>query len=86
MSAYFCGLDVHRDSTYATILDCDGRIIGQRRIVNGRVLAYLSGYRISRVGIEASNQIAPLYRQPKRKATMYRSLTPRRLGTSQRLR
>ena len=66
MSACFCGLDVHRDSTYATILDCDGRVVSQRRIVNERVLSYLSDYQIDRIGMEASNQVAPLYRQLRR--------------------
>jgi transposase len=63
MSAYFCGLDVHKDSTYATIMDCNGEIVSQRRMVNDRVLSYLSDYQINRIGMEASNQIVPLYRQ-----------------------
>ena len=62
MSALVCGLDVHRDSTYATILDCDGKIVSQRRIGNDGVLSYLSNYKIDRIGVEASNQIASLYR------------------------
>jgi len=63
MSAFVCGLDVHKDSTCATILDCDGRVVSQRRIVNERVLSYLSDYQIDRIGMEASNQVAPLYRK-----------------------
>jgi transposase len=43
MGALFCGLDVHKESTYATILD--------------------SKHRIDRIGMEASNQVTPLYRQ-----------------------
>jgi transposase len=62
MSALVCGLDVHKDSTYATILDHDGKIVSQRRMGNDGVLSYLSGYRIERIGMESSNQIAPLYR------------------------
>jgi transposase len=57
---------VHRDSTYATILDCNGEIVSQRRMVNDRVLSYLSDYQIDRIGMEASNQVAPLYRQLKK--------------------
>jgi len=53
MSAFVCGLDVHKDSTYATILDCDGRIVSQRRMVNDRVLSYLSDFPINRIGMEA---------------------------------
>ena len=63
MSALVCGLDVHKDSTYATILDCDGKIVSQRRMSNEKILSYLSNYQIDRVGMESSNQIAPLYRE-----------------------
>ena len=63
MSALVCGLDVHRDSTYATILDANGKIVDQRRIGNDRVLSFLSSHRIDKIGMESSNQIAPLYRQ-----------------------
>lgn len=67
MSACVCGLDVHKESTYATILNCDGRIVSQGRMVNDRVLSYLSKYQVSRIGMEASNQVAPLYRELRRK-------------------
>ena len=66
MSALFCGLDVHKESTYATILDSNGKIVGQRRMANDRILPYLSEYRIDRIGMEASNQVAPLYRELRR--------------------
>ena len=62
MSALVCGLDVHKDSTYATILDANGKIVNQKRMGNDRVLPYLSDYRIDRIGMESSNQVAPLYR------------------------
>ena len=63
MSALFCGLDVHKESTYATLMDSGGRIVDQQRMTNDGILTYLSDYRIERIGMEASNQIAPLYRQ-----------------------
>jgi transposase len=63
MSAFVCGLDVHKDSTYATILDADGKIVNQRRMGNDGVLPYLSNYRIDRIGMESSNQVVPLYRE-----------------------
>jgi len=63
MSALFCGLDVHKESTYATLLDAGGRVVSQQRMTNDVVLQYLSEYRIAKIGMEASNQIAPLYRQ-----------------------
>jgi transposase len=62
MSALICGLDVHKQSTYATILDSDGKIVNQRRMDNDRVSSYLSNYRIDRIGMESSNQVASLYR------------------------
>jgi len=53
---------VHKDSTYATILDCEGKIVSQRRVSNETVLSYLSSYSVDRIGMESSNQVAPLYR------------------------
>jgi transposase len=63
MSALVCGLDVHKDSTYATVLDSSGKVVNQTRMNNERVLSYLSHFRVCRVGMESSNQIAPLYRR-----------------------
>ena len=63
MSALVCGLDVHKDSTYATILSPEGKIVNQTRMENERVLPYLSHFKVSKVGMESSNQIAPLFRQ-----------------------
>jgi transposase len=44
-------------------MDPGGRIVNQRRMTNDEILQYLSDYRIEKIGMEASNQIAPLYRQ-----------------------
>jgi len=44
-------------------MNCDGKIVSQRRMVNDKILPYLSDYQINRIGMEASNQVAPLYRQ-----------------------
>jgi len=63
MSAFVCGLHVHKDSTYATILDPDGKVVNQMRMNNERVLSYLSGFNVDRIGMESSNQVASLYRQ-----------------------
>jgi transposase len=63
MSAFVCGLDVHKDSTYATILDPSGKIVSQMRMNNERVLSYLSRFNVDRVAMESSNQVAALYRQ-----------------------
>ncbi|MCJ7760511.1 IS110 family transposase [Candidatus Bathyarchaeota archaeon] len=63
MSALVCGLDVHKDSTYATILDSSGKIVDQTRMNNERVLSYLSRFSVDRVAMESSNQVASLYRK-----------------------
>ena len=63
MSALVCGLDVHKDSTYATILDSSGKIVNQTRMSNERVLSYLSRFSVDRVAMESSNQVASLYRK-----------------------
>ena len=58
MSALVCGLDVHKDSTYATILNSEGKIVNQTRMSNEKVLPYLSHFDVGKVGMESSNQIA----------------------------
>lgn len=67
MSALICGLDVHKDSTYATILDSKGSILNQTRMDNDKVLSFLDDYDIDRIGMEASNQVSSLYRKLTRK-------------------
>jgi len=67
MSALVCGLDVHKDSTYATILNPEGKIVNQTRMDNERVLSYLSRFKVERVAMESSNQVASLYRELKSK-------------------
>jgi transposase len=63
MSALVCGLDVHKDSTYATILDSSGKVVDQTRMNNERVLTYLSRFSVGKVAMESSNQVASLYRR-----------------------
>jgi len=62
MSALVCGLDVHKESTYATILDASGKIVNQKRMSNSLVPSYLSSFKIDKIGMESNNQIVPLYR------------------------
>jgi len=66
MSALVCGLDVHKDSTYATILDSEGKIVDQTRMENEKVASYLSQFKVRRVAMESSTAVAPLYRQLKK--------------------
>jgi len=61
MSA-FVGLDVHKEKTFATVLDQDGRVVAQRRIMNEHVPDFLKLFNVERVGLEASTHVAPLYR------------------------
>lgn len=65
ISAWVCGFDVHKDSTYATILDSEGKIVDQTRMENEKVASYLSRHKVGRVAMESSTAVAPLYRQLK---------------------
>lgn len=61
MSA-FVGLDVHSEHTYATVLDQDGRVVAQERMLNEHVPTFLRLFDVERVGLEASTHVAPMYR------------------------
>ena len=61
MSA-FVGLDVHSESTYATVLGLDGRVVDQRKMPNEHVPGFLRLFKVERVGVEASTHVAPIYR------------------------
>jgi hypothetical protein len=63
MSALKCGLDVHKEPTYATILGPDDKIFAQRSMPNEEVLGFLRPHGVERVAMEASTSIAPLYRK-----------------------
>ena len=67
MSALVCGLDVHKDSTYVTILNAEGKIVDQARMENDKVASYLSRFKVEKVAMESSTCVAPLYRQLKKK-------------------
>ena len=58
MSALVCGLDVHKESTYATILDQDGEIITQKRMPKEEVPDFLRPHGVEKVAMEASTSIA----------------------------
>jgi hypothetical protein len=59
MSALVCGLDVHKDSTYATILNFEGKIVDQTRMENEKVASYLSQFKVGKVAMESSTAVAP---------------------------
>lgn len=63
MKAAYCGLDVHKESTYATVLDQTGQVVTQRRMRNEEVPEFLEPLNIDRVAMEASTYIILMYRR-----------------------
>ena len=64
MTALVCGLDVHKESIYATILDLDDEVITQRRMPNEEVPDFLRPHRLEKDSHGgASTSITPLYRR-----------------------
>jgi len=63
MNAVYCGLGVHKESTYATILDTNGHAVTQRRMKNEEVPEFLQPLKIDKVAMEASTYIIPMYRK-----------------------
>ena len=61
MSAYI-GLDVHRDWTFATVLDQTGRVVVQKRLPNEHVPSFVGNFKVEKIGLEASTHVVPLYR------------------------
>jgi len=61
MSAYI-GLDVHKDWTFATVLDQSGRVVAQRKLANEHVPSFLEQFNVEKVGLESSTYVVPLYR------------------------
>jgi len=62
MSSLVCGLDVHKDSVYATVMNYGGGIVDKRKLSNDEVVDYLSRYPIDKVAMESSTSIVPVYR------------------------
>ena len=56
-------MDVHSESTYATVLGPDGKIVAQNRVPNEFVPDFLKPFGVGKVGLEASTHVAPLYRR-----------------------
>jgi transposase len=63
MNAVYCGLDVHKESTYATVLDDEGQVLTQRRMKNEDVQEFLDPLNVKKVAMEASTYIIPMYRK-----------------------
>ena len=63
ISAVFCGLDVHKESTYATVLDQTGQVVTQRGMKNEGVPRFLEPLEVEKIAMEASTYIIPMYRK-----------------------
>ena len=63
MNALYCGLDVHKESTYATVINVFGEVQIQRRMKNDEIPDFLEPLQVEKVAMEASTYIMPLYRQ-----------------------
>jgi len=65
MSAVVCRLDVHKESTYSTVLDPEGEMLARRRIPNDEIPSFLEPLGIDKVAMEASTYIILIYRKLK---------------------
>ena len=63
MSAVVCGLDVHKESTYATVLDRDGQVLVQKKMPNEDIPAFLEMTHPDKLAMEGSTYIIPIYRK-----------------------
>ena len=54
MNAFYCGLDIHKESTYATVLDSRGQVVAQKRMKNEEIPEFFGPLNVDRVAMEAS--------------------------------
>ena len=64
MNTLYCGLDVHKETTYATIINIYGEVQTQKRMKNEEIPEFLEPYQVEKVAMEASTYIMPLHRKP----------------------
>jgi hypothetical protein len=62
MSSLVCGLDVYRNSVYATMMSYGGEIVEKWKLTNSEVISYLDRYPIDKVTTEPFTSIVPIYR------------------------
>jgi len=62
MSSLVCGLDIHRNSVYATVMSYGGEVVEKRKLSNDEVVSFLDRYPVDKVAMEASTSIVPIYR------------------------
>jgi hypothetical protein len=54
MSSLVCGLDVHKDSIYATVMSYGGEVIERRKLTGKyEVVSFLGRYPIDKVAMES---------------------------------
>jgi transposase len=63
MNTLYCGLDVHKETTYATIINIYGEVQTQKRMKNEEIPDFLEPYPVEKVAMEASTYIMPLHRK-----------------------
>ena len=63
MSSLVCGLDVHKSSVFATVMNYGGEVIERRKLADkDDVVTFLGRYRIDKVAMESSTSMVPVYR------------------------
>jgi predicted RNase H-like nuclease (RuvC/YqgF family) len=62
LSSLVCGLDVHKNSVYATVMSYAGEVIERRKLSNSEVVSFLDQYPVDKVAMESSTSIVPVYR------------------------
>jgi predicted RNase H-like nuclease (RuvC/YqgF family) len=62
MSSLVCGLDIHKNSVYATVMSYSGEVVEKRKLCNNEVANFLDRYPIDKVAMESSTSIVPIYR------------------------
>jgi transposase len=62
MSSLVCGLDVHKNSVFATVMSYGGEVVEKRKLSNEEVISFLGRYPIDKVAMESSTSIVPIYR------------------------
>ena len=46
---YYCGLDIHKESTYSTIIDNYGKVITQKRTMSEDIPGFLDPHLLTKV-------------------------------------
>jgi predicted RNase H-like nuclease (RuvC/YqgF family) len=81
MSSLVCGLDVHKDSVFATVMSYDGEVVERRKLSNSEVVSFLDQYPVDKVAMESSTSIVRVYRALRGEDTRCSSHIRRRPGS-----